>query len=136
MDLNQLRDKLDNDIKIDATKLQYEAGNNPVIYANWLKIYGEAKKEIIALDAKRKKAMKNRLDFYTNRSDDGWCSVEYDKSELKVVMAADDDILPLDTKIAYYQMIFDFASKALDIIKSRGFAIKNMIELRALESGR
>lgn len=135
MDINELRDLLDADVKIDSTKLQYEASNNPTIYAKWLRIYSEAKREIVGLEAKRKKAMKNRLDFYTNRSDN-WCNVEYDKSELKVVMASDDDILPLDTKIAYYQMILDFASKALDIIKSRGFAIKNMIELRSLEAGR
>ncbi|EIN4798195.1 recombination mediator protein UvsY [Shigella sonnei] len=55
---------------------------------------------------------------------------------MKVVMAADDEVLPIDTKIAYYQMIVDFAGKALDIVKSRGFAIKNAIELRMLESGR
>ncbi|HDO7428463.1 TPA: recombination mediator protein UvsY [Escherichia coli] len=55
---------------------------------------------------------------------------------MKVVMAADDEILPIDTKIAYYQMVMDFAGRALDIVKSRGFAIKNAIELRMLESGR
>ncbi|WP_416361113.1 recombination mediator protein UvsY [Escherichia coli] len=62
--------------------------------------------------------------------------IPYSASELKVVMTADDEILPLDTKIAYYQMVMDFAGKALDIVKSRGFAIKNAIELRMLESGR
>lgn len=135
MDLNELKEKLDSDVKIDPTKLQYEASNNPTIYASWLRVYGEAKREIVSLEAKKKKALRERLDFYTNRSDN-WCNVEYDKSELKVVMASDDNILPLDTKIAYYQMILDFSSKALDIIKSRGFAIKNMIELRSLEAGR
>lgn len=135
MDIENLRNQLDIDVKIDATKLQYEASNNPVIYAKWLRIYSEAKRELIALETRRKKTMKNRLDFYTNRSDN-WCNTEYEKSEMKVVMAADDEILPLETKIAYYQMILDFASKALDIIKSRGFSIKNMIEIRSLESGR
>lgn len=135
MDLNDLKEQLETDMKIDATKLQWEALNNPVVYSKWLRIYSEAKRETIALEAKKKKAMKNRLDFYTNRSDD-WCRAEYEKSELKVVMAADDEILPLDTKIAYYQMVMDFAGRALDIVKSRGFAIKNAIELRMMESGR
>ncbi|HFL6569418.1 TPA: recombination mediator protein UvsY [Salmonella enterica] len=49
---------------------------------------------------------------------------------------ASGELKPLDTKIAYYQMILDFASRALDIIKARGFSIKNAIELRSLESGR
>lgn len=136
MDLNSLKDELDADMKIDATKLQWEALNNPVVYAKWLRTYSEARREIIALEAKKKKAVKARLDFYTNRNDDAWNPIEYDKSELKIVMAADDEVLPIDTKISYYQMILDFSGKALDIIKSRGFAIKNAIELRMLEAGR
>ena len=88
MDLNELKDQLDNDVKIDATKLQWEALNNPVVYSKWLRVYSEAKREIIALEAKKKKATKNKLDFYTNRSD-SWCREEYSTSELKVVMPAD-----------------------------------------------
>ncbi len=135
MDLNELRDQLDADMKIDATKLQWEALNNPVVYSKWLRIYSEAKREIVALEAKKKKALKDRLDFYTNRSDE-WCRTEYEKSELKVVMAADEILIKLDTKISYYSLIVDFASRAMDIIKGRGYAINQAIKLRELESGK
>ncbi|WP_186795014.1 recombination mediator protein UvsY, partial [Salmonella enterica] len=50
MDLNDLKDQLDSDVKIDATKLQWEALNNPVVYSKWLRIYSEAKREIVALE--------------------------------------------------------------------------------------
>ncbi len=135
MDLNELRDQLDADMKIDATKLQWEALNNPVVYSKWLRIYSEAKREIVALEAKKKKALKDRLDFYTNRSDE-WCRTEYEKSELKVVMAADEILIKLDTKISYYSLIVDYASRAMDIIKGRGYAINQAIKLRELESGK
>ncbi|EOS9525194.1 recombination mediator protein UvsY [Salmonella enterica] len=135
MDLNELRDQLDADMKIDATKLQWEALNNPVVYSKWLRIYSEAKREIVALEAKKKKALKDRLDFYTNRSDE-WCRTEYEKSELKVVMAADEILIKLDTKISYYSLIVDLASRAMDIIKGRGYAINQAIKLRELESGK
>ncbi|EBU8555327.1 single-stranded DNA-binding protein [Salmonella enterica subsp. enterica serovar Telelkebir] len=135
MNLDDLKDQLDADVKIDPTKLQHEAANNPLVYSKWLRIYGDAKREIIALEAKKKKALKERLDYYTNRSDN-WCSVEYEKSEMKVVMAADSIILQSETKIAYYTLIMDFASKAMDIIKGRGYAINQMIKIRELESGK
>lgn len=135
MNLDDLKDQLDADVKIDPTKLQHEAANNPLVYSKWLRIYGDAKREIIALEAKKKKALKERLDYYTNRSDN-WCSVEYEKSEMKVVMAADAIILQSETKIAYYTLIMDFASKAMDIIKGRGYAINQMIKIRELESGK
>lgn len=135
MDLNELKDQLDADMKIDATKLQWEALNNPVVYSKWLRIYSEARREIVALEAKKKKTLKDRLDFYTNRSD-AWNPIEYEKSEMKVVMAADEFIIKLDTKLAYYTMIVDFASKAMDIIKGRGYSINQAIKLRELESGK
>ncbi|HHX9249882.1 TPA: recombination mediator protein UvsY [Salmonella enterica subsp. enterica serovar Muenchen] len=136
MDLNDLKDQLDSDVKIDATKLQWEALNNPIVYSKWLRIYSEAKREIVALEAKKKKALKDRLDFYTNRKDDAWNPIEYEKSEMKVVMAADEIIIKLDTKISYYSLIVDLAARAMDIIKGRGYAINQAIKIRELESGK
>ncbi|ENT3492369.1 recombination mediator protein UvsY [Salmonella enterica] len=136
MDLNDLKDQLDSDVKIDATKLQWEALNNPVVYSKWLRIYSEAKREIVALEAKKKKSLKDRLDFYTNRKDDAWNPIEYEKSEMKVVMAADEIIIKLDTKISYYSLIVDLAARAMDIIKGRGYAINQAIKIRELESGK
>ncbi|EBB3001813.1 single-stranded DNA-binding protein [Salmonella enterica] len=136
MDLNDLKEQLDSDVKIDATKLQWEALNNPVVYSKWLRIYSEAKREIVALEAKKKKALKDRLDFYTNRKDDAWNPIEYEKSEMKVVMAADEIIIKLDTKISYYSLIVDLAARAMDIIKGRGYAINQAIKIRELESGK
>ncbi|ECW6673553.1 recombination mediator protein UvsY [Salmonella enterica] len=136
MDLNDLKDQLDSDVKIDATKLQWEALNNPVVYSKWLRIYSEAKREIVALEAKKKKSLKDRLDFYTNRKDDAWNPIEYEKSEMKVVMAADEIIIKLDTKISYYSLIVELAARAMDIIKGRGYAINQAIKIRELESGK
>ena len=135
MTLEEMQNLLDEDVKIDSGKLQYEAGNNPVVYGRWLRIYADVKKNIVALEAKKKTAMRDRLNYHTGRSDD-FSPFQYDKSELKVVIAADESVLTIDTKIAYLNLMLDFSSKALDIIKARGFAIKNMIELRSLEAGR
>ncbi|QPI13925.1 recombination, repair and ssDNA binding protein [Serratia phage 4S] len=135
MKLEDLQDQLDSDLKIDATKLQYEAANNPILYSKWLRVYSDVKKSLAALEAKRKTAVKNRLDYYTGRSDGEVCMDSYEKSEMKIVLSADNDVMKVDTLIAYYLNLLDFATKALDVVKSRGFSIKHMIDLRQLESG-
>lgn len=134
MRLEELQDQLDADLVIDITKLQWEAANNPLVYSKWLRVYSNVKKTIATLEAKRKTSLKQRLDFYTGRSDQ--VSMEtYEKSEMKVVLSADGDILKIDTLIGYYSNLLDFATKALDVVKSRGFSIKNMTDLRKLEAG-
>lgn len=134
MKLEDIQEELDSDLKIDSTKLQYEAANNPALYGKWLRKYSLIKKEMLAIEAKRKTAVKNRLDFYTGRGDEV-CMTSYEKSEMKTVICADADVLRVDTTLAYWNILLDFCSKALDAIKSRGFAIKHVIDMRQLENG-
>lgn len=135
MKLEEMQDLLDEDTKIDGTKLQWEASNNPTVYAKWLRIYSDVKKQITRLEAEKKVALKKRLDFYTGRGDE-LSMVSYEKSEMKTVLQADAEVLRIDTSIAIYLNMLDFATRALDIIKSRGFAIKNMIDIRGFEAGK
>lgn len=132
--LEDLQKKLEDDVKVDSTKLQYEALHNPVIYSSWMRIYGDIRKNMLALEQKKKKILKERMDYYTGRGDD-ICMTMYEKSEMKVVLSADEAVSKLDGQITYYAIMLDFTSKALDIIKSRSFSIKNAVDIRQLEAG-
>ncbi|EMN7886468.1 recombination mediator protein UvsY [Salmonella enterica] len=135
MKLEELNEQLTKDLEIDQTKLSIELSKNPLLHARWLRVYNEARREIISLDAKKKKLLKDKIDYYSNRGSE-FCPFEYSTSELKAVLNADAELLPVDTKIEYYTLIADFANKALDAIKGRGYAINNMVKLRELESGK
>lgn len=134
MKLSDLEEELKRDLVLDRTKLIFEAANNPVIYGKWIAKYSNIKKEILALNAQRKKAHKDKLDYYTGRSDDV-CMDRYERSELKVVLSADETILHIETKIELLTISLEFCSNAIEAIKNRGFAIKNVIDLRKFESG-
>lgn len=134
MKLEDLQEELSTDLKIDPLKLEYESSNNPILYGKWLNNYSTLKKDMLALENVKKKAMKDRLDYYTGRGDDV-CMDTYEKSELKTVLSADEAILRAETKLQYFAILLDFCSNAMDIIKSRGFAIKNSIEIRKFEAG-
>ncbi|EBE5261476.1 recombination mediator protein UvsY [Salmonella enterica] len=135
MKLEELNEQLTKDLEVDQTKLSIELSKNPLLHARWLRVYNEARREIISLEAKKKKLLKDKIDYYSNRGDE-FCPFEYSTSELKIVLNADSELLPVDTKIEYYSLIADFANKALDAIKGRGYAINNMVKLRELESGK
>lgn len=134
MKLEDLQKELKEDLAIDPTKLEYESANNPMMYGKWLNKYSSLKKEILAAENSKKRALKGRLDYYTGRGDEV-CMDTYEKSEMKTVLSADEEVLRTETKLQYYNIMLDFCSHAMDVIKSRGFAIKNSIEMRKFEAG-
>lgn len=135
MKIEELNEQLTKDLEINPAQLLVESSKNPIIHARWLKVLNDARREIIALEAKKKKLLKDKIDYYANRGNE-FCPFEYTNSELKIVLNADAELLPIDTKIDYYSLVADFANKALDAIKGRGYAINNMVKLRELESGK
>ena len=136
--LESFQDELDKDLKIDGTKLQHEIQCNVLLHSKWLRIYTNCKKEIMRLDIQKKTAMKKRQDFYTGRSEPGEevCMDQYEKSEMKVVMAADSSVLKIDTSIQYWALLQDFCGSALDAVKARGFSLKHILEMRQFEAGK
>lgn len=135
--LESFQDELDTDLIIDGTKLQWEVQNNVLLHSKWLRLYSNCKKEIMRLEIQKKTAGKKALDFYTGRSEPGEevCMDQYEKSEMKVVMAAEPSILKIDTSIQYWALLQDFAGSALDAIKARGFNLKTMLDIRKFEAG-
>ncbi|HHB0793439.1 TPA: recombination mediator protein UvsY [Vibrio cholerae] len=134
MKLEELQEKLQNDLKIDLTKLQYEASNNPVLYGNWIKIYSDIKKNLLVYENSKKKALKSRLDHYTGRGEEV-CMDVYEKSEMKTVLSADSEVIKAETTYQYWLLLLDVATRALEAIKSRGFSIKHALECRQFEAG-
>ncbi|QQK88245.1 single stranded DNA-binding protein [Providencia phage PSTRCR_127] len=134
MKLEELQEKLQNDLKIDLTKLQYEASNNPVLYGNWIKIYSDIKKNLLVYENSKKKALKARLDHYTGRGEEV-CMDVYEKSEMKTVLSADSEVIKAETTYQYWLLLLDVATRALEAIKSRGFSIKHALECRQFEAG-
>lgn len=132
--LKKIQEQYSTDIKIDFGKLQYEAANNPVLYSKWLNTYTDTKHAILAAELKKRKILKERLDYYTGRGNTA-CMTLYEKSEMKTVIQADEEILKIDASIELNTIVLDFLSKALDNIKSRGYSIKNMIDIRKFENG-
>lgn len=136
MKLEELQEELKQDLIIDSTKLQYEAANNPVLYGKWLTKLSAIRKEMLRIEASKKSALKQKLDYYTGRGDGDEFSMDrYEKSEMKTVLSADKEVLRIDTSLQYWGILLEFCRDAMDAIKSRGFSIKHIIDMRRFEAG-
>lgn len=135
MTLEELQTELKDDLVLNTAQLQLEAAENVNLYCKWSTKYSNIRKNMLALEAKRKKATKTKLDYYSGRGDE--VSMDrYERSEMKTVLSGDSEILSVETKLQYYTIMLEFCGNALDAIKSRGFAIKNIIDLRQFEAGK
>lgn len=134
MKLETLQDELTEDLKIDHTKLQYEASQVPTLYGKWSRYHSTIRKEMLKVENMKKTALKSTLDYYTGRGEEA-CMDQYEKSEMKVVIAANADVIKVETSLQYWGILLEFCSKAIDAVKAKGFAIKHVIDLRAFEAG-
>lgn len=134
MKLETLQDELTEDMKIDHTKLQYEASQVPTLYGKWSRYHSTIRKEMLKVENAKKTALKSTLDYYTGRGEEA-CMDQYEKSEMKVVIAANADVIRVETSLQYWGILLEFCSKAIEAVKSKGFAIKHVIDLRAFEAG-
>lgn len=133
--LEELQSELEEDMKIDTTKLQYESSQIPVVWSKWLRYNSNAKKKLIQLQARKETAVKDRMLFYTGRGDQVCETVYSGSGEIKIAISGDPAIVEVNKLIQYFELVAEFTGKALDIVKNKGYSIKNMIEIRKLESG-
>lgn len=132
--LDQLQLELQNDIKINLIGLQTQMAENPYLYQKWLNYHTQVKFLIKQAENQKNDTLKNRLDFYTGRGDEP-CMTMYERSELKIVLAADAYLQKADSKLYVLNLKLDFIGEALEAIKQRGFALKNILDTNKYENG-
>lgn len=132
--LEELQKELEEDIKINLVGLSAQIANNPYLYTKWLNYYSQVKFQIKAQENKKSKVLKERLDFYTGRADEP-CMTMYERSELKIVLAADEELQKQDAQLYVLDLKMDFIKEALESIKQRGFALKNILDQSKFEAG-
>lgn len=132
--LDEMQKELNEDIKISLIGLSTQIANNPYLYQKWLNYYNQAKIQLKSLENKKSKVLKERLDFYTGRADEP-CLTMYEKSELKIVIAADDELQKADSQLFVLNLKLDFIKEALEAIKQRSFAMKHILDNLKFENG-
>jgi hypothetical protein len=134
MKLNELQDKLDEDLKIDPSKLIEETANNLGKHAWWLRQFTAERAKLKQANSEMLALLKDRYNFYSGYSDTPY-DYNLDSKAVKYNLEGDSKVLEKQKQLNMIQVRMEFIEKACDLMVSRGFAIKNQIELLKFNNG-
>ena len=140
MNLEELQNEVDKDLKIDDTELDVESLNTPILHSKYLKHFSTYSLMLKKAEGEYSQLYKSKWLFYTGKAD----PEEYKNSDfqLKVLrqdvstfIDADEDILKLSQKVSYLKVVCSYLENTLRQINNRGFQIKNAIDWKRFTEG-
>ena len=133
MDLDEIQSLWDEDSQLDVDNLHTESTNVPALHAKYYRILNK----IILLkkmeENKFKVLKKEKLQYYTGKADPQvYVEKPFDhkvlRQDVDKYMDADEDLIKLNSKIDYYQVMLSYLDSILKTINNRTFQIKNAVE--------
>jgi len=132
------------DSKIDETELSRESLNIPILHGKYLKHFSDERLKLRAFKMKQKQLQQRLMDYYRgdlNNPEDlaelGREPYPYKrlKQDINYYVDSDDEMVQLNTKIAYQQEMVDVLEEIIKAINSRGYVIKNSLDFLRFTSG-
>jgi len=133
MDLDEVQSLWDEDSQLDVDNLHTESTNIPALHAKYYRILNK----IILLkkmeENKFKVLKKEKWQYYTGKADPQvYIEKPFDhkvlRQDVDKYMDADEDLIKLNSKIDYYQVMLSYLDSILKTINNRTFQIKNAVE--------
>ena len=140
MDLIELQNDVDRDLKIDDTELDLESIRTPQLHNKYLKHYTKYSLQLKKAKDDYKILHRQKWEYYTGKADP---SVYAEKPfNLKILrqdvdkyIDSDEDIIKLKQKSDYLNTVVDFLDITVRQISNRTFTIKNAIDWKKFTSG-
>ena len=140
MDLEQLQELADKDLKINDTELDLESLKTPQLHNKYLKHLTKFKLLLTRAQDDFTRIKKDKWEYYTGKADP---AVYQEKPfNLKVLrqdvdkyIKSDPEVNKLEQKVTYIETTVDYLEKTLKIISNRTFTIKNAIDWRKFTAG-
>ena len=140
MDLEQLQQLADKDLKINDTELDLESLKTPQLHNEFMKHLTKFKLMLSRSESEYNILKRNKWEYYTGKSD---ASVYAEKPfDLKILrtdidkyLEADDELQKAKQKIDYLSTTVDFLDRTVRQISNRTFTIKNAIDWKKFTSG-
>ena len=140
MDLSELQDQVDRDLKIDDTELDMESIRTPQLHNKYLKLYTKYSLQLKKAQDDYKILYRSKWEYYTGKADpDVYQEHPFDlkvlKADVGIYLDSDKDIHELGQKEAYIQAIVTYLEKILREINNRNWTIRNTIEWKKFLHG-
>ena len=140
MDLEQLQELADKDLKINDTELDLESLKTPQLHNKYLKHLTKFKLLLTRSQDNFNRIKREKWEYYTGKSDPAVYqlkpfNLKILKADVQQYIESDEEWIKANQKVKYLETIVDFLDRTLRQITNRTFTIKNAIDWRKFTSG-
>jgi hypothetical protein len=140
MNIDELYNEIERDLKIDDTELDLESIRTPQLHNKYLKLYTTHSLQLKRLQDEYKILYKEKWEYYTGKaSPDTYREKPFDikvlRADIGIYIDSDTDLQQLSQKVAYTKQIADYLERILREINNRNWTIRNTIEWKKFLHG-
>jgi len=135
MTLEELKESIMKDLKMNMSELAFECANNPLLYTKYVHLGGEIKLEIKRSEIKKKQVTTQRWLFYSGKGSGKVSPIIYSSTDIKRVLESDDEIVAIDQRLILLELKKEIIDEAVKAFQQRGFSLKNIIDVKKFEQG-
>ena len=140
MDLEQLQEQVDKDLKINDTELDLESLKTPQLHNQYMKHLTKYKLMLSRAETEYNVLKREKWEYYTGKSDGSvYAEKPFDlkilRTDIDKYLDSDIDLQKQKQKVDYLSTTVDFLDRTIRQIANRGFTIKNAIDWRKFTSG-
>ena len=140
MDLEQLQQEAEKDLKIDKEQLDIESLRTPELYGKYLKIFTRWNLLSKQSESEYKKLLRHKWEYYSGKSDPKvYQEKPFDlkilKQDIPTYLESDEDLIKAKHTVDYHNAMCDYAERICKMMNNRGFQIKNAIDWKRFMEG-
>ena len=140
MNIEELYDEVEKDLKIDDTELDLESIRTPQLHNKYLKLYTKHSLQLKRLQDEYKVLYRLMWEYYTGKSvPEVYAAKPFDvkilKADIGIYVDSDSELHQLSQKVAYAKEISYYLEKILREINNRNWTIRNTIEWKKFNHG-
>ena len=140
MDLIELQNEVDRDLKMDDTELDLESIKTPQLHNKYLKHYTKYSLQLRKTKDDYKILRRHKWEYYTGKSSpEVYQEKPFDlkvlKADVPIYLEADEELQQLGQKEAYLETTVNYLEKVLREITNRNWTIRNTIEWKKFLHG-
>ena len=140
MDLIELQNDVDRDLKIDDTELDLESIRTPQLHNKYLKHYTKYSLQLRKAKDDYKILYRQKWEYYTGKAaPEVYLERPFDlkvlRSDVGIYIDSDEELQQLGQKEAYLETTVNYLEKVLREITNRNWTIRNTIEWKKFLHG-
>ena len=140
MDIEQLQEQVDKDLKINDTELDLESLKTPQLHNKYMKHLTKFKLMLTRAEAELSNVKREKWEYYTGKAPaEVYAEKPFDlkilKTDIDKYLDSDEELQKQKQKVDYLNTVVDFLDRTIRLISNRGFTIKNAIDWRKFTSG-